>query len=125
LRLGELDRGNAELLLDGAPELPTAQTKVGCQRIQASPVVQGTRLDPAGSRLGGAPDGIDRGMPGRELGPAAQARPESVSFRQRTVRIETAPIAAGTSRRADRAAINPSGGHSDKKKAVESSVTRS
>ena len=86
LRLGQLDRGDAELLLDGAPELPGAQTEVAGQFVQASAVIQGTRLDPARSGLGCSPDRVDRSMARRQLGPAAQAGPEPVSFGQGPVR---------------------------------------
>ena len=123
LRLGQLDRRDAELLFDGAPELPGAQAQVGGQLVQAPTVIQGTRLDPARRGLGGAAHCVDRRMAGSQLRPAAQAGPKAVALGQRPVCKEPAAVAAGTSSRADRPAIDPGRGHADEEEAVKPRVT--
>ena len=125
LRLRQLDRGNAELLLDA---------RLSCRALNPRSPASSSRLPPSfrapasirhAAASGRAPDRVHRSMPGRQLGPAAQARPKPITFGQRRVRIEAAAIAPGTARRADRPAVNPRRRHPHEEKSVETSVSRS
>ena len=50
LGLGQLDRRDAELLLDHATQLPRAESQVVGQSFEVSPIVQGARFNPASGR---------------------------------------------------------------------------
>ena len=95
LGLGQLDGRDAELLPDGAAELPRAQSQVFGQQFQAAAVVQRARLDPARGRSRRSLDRVDRRMARGQLGPTPQARPEPVPLGEGRVREEPATSRPG------------------------------
>src|SRR5690606_23295109 len=79
-------------------------------------------LDHARGRLREAPVRVHDGVPGRELRPAAQARPEAFALGGRRAREEAAMVAPRRARGAHRAAVDAGGGHADEEAAVEARI---
>ena len=122
-----LDRRDAELLFDRRAKAPRRRsgpdrrpTGPGCRRHSRRPPRSARRQARAVRAYR-----IDRSMARGELGPAAQARPEAVAFRQGRIREEAAAIATRTAGRADRTTINAGRRHTDKEQAVKTSVSSS
>src|SRR2546427_6035237 len=119
LRLREFHRRYAELGAESAAQVPVSDSQARGDSVQSF-LVQRPVFHHARGGLGEARGRIHARVAGRELGPAAQARPVTASLRGRRARKEAAVLALGRLDRADRAATNSRRRDREQKAAVKS-----
>jgi hypothetical protein len=121
LRLRVLDRRDAELLLEDSAQMaighPQRARELLEVRLREAPV-----LDHSRRGLGEAPVRIHRGVAGRELRAAAQARAKAAGFRRGRAREEAAVAPERRAHRAHGAAIDPRAGHAHEEAPVEARI---
>ena len=122
--LGHGDRRGAEMLLEQAAELASADAQALGQRVDAGLVAVeralGDERKAARHRVRGAAPGAEIR---RRLRPAAQAGAEASLLRRGGRGKEAAVLELGRACRADRAAVDPGRGDADEQAAVEARVT--
>jgi len=123
LRLREFHRRYAELGAESAAQVPVGDAQARGDSVQ-SLLVQRPVFHHARGGLGEARGRIHARVAGRELGPAAQARPVAAGLRGGRARKEAAVLALGRLDGAHRAAINARRRDRDEKAAVEPRIAR-
>src|SRR5262249_1978607 len=118
----QLNGRNAKFLPDAPAELASALAEIACQFFQAAPIIKRPRLDPTRGGARRPAPGVDRSVPGSQLGTAAQTRAKSVLFGQRRVTEKAATACAGRPRGANRPTVNARRRHADEKETVEPRV---
>jgi hypothetical protein len=123
LRLRVFDRRDAELRVEDPPQVAARHAHARRQMLDAA-LVEHAVLDQVDGALREPRDRVDARIAGRELRPAAQARPIAFDFGSGGAREEVAILAARQAHRAHRPAIDARRRHADEESAVEARIVR-
>ena len=123
LRLRVLDRRDAERAIEDAAQCRLVTPSRCRQRFEAA-VVEHAAVDQLDGRLREALGRVDARIAGRQLRPAAQARPVPCDLRRGRAREVAAVSRARRAHAADRPAVDARRRHADEEASVEARVVR-
>jgi hypothetical protein len=120
--LRELERRDADLVLQGTPKVAITDAQLTRQVGHAS-AIEPAGADPLRRLVGQPRHRVHQGQARRQLGTAAKAGPEPGPLGGRRRIEESAVVVVCHSRGTDRATIHPGGDDPDKKDAVKPRVS--